>query len=706
VSRLSDLVRQVAQLDDQLAKDLRTEVGALERRRAFGLNFERHTPESVELYGRPVRRADRVRMLPKRGEPGSNLDRRTWEVKRLRHGVALLADGERQAECRVSDLVVVAEFSDRIYPGLVSTGKVERGGDKPFHTVISAENFHALEALAYTHENKVDAIYLDPPYNTGARDWKYNNDYVDGDDIYRHSKWLAFMERRLKIAKRLLNPENSALIVTIDEKEYLRLGLLLQQTFPEYDTQMVSAVINRAGSPRAGRFSRVDEYVYYVFVGGSQVHPWTATMLDDDGGLGEAPKMPTVWFTAVRRGSGASRAESKNLFYPIVIDAVTGRFRRVGDPLPKGVDRHTVALGDDEIAIWPLGADGKETRWRFSADLMRQYFAAGTARLGKRDPVTGLRPVTYLQPGTLANIENGTFVVTGRSPEGAVELALADGGAKSVAPRTVWNRTSHFARDHGSHLNAALVPGRRFPFPKALYAVEDALRFVVADKPSAVVVDFFAGSGTTAHAVMRLNRQDGGRRQCISVTNNEVSAEEQKSLREQGLRPGDAEWERHGICDYITKPRIKAAITGRTPEGQPIKGEYKFTDEFPMSLGFEENAEFFTLTYEDRLKIAHRQHFERLAPLLWLKAGACGRRIEQPTQDFAVADTYAILFDLDASHGFLEVVAQSEGLRMVFVVTDDERAYQGIVAELPSHLGTERLYGSYLTEMDRGPQVD
>ena len=97
----------------------------------------------------------------------------------------------------VEDLAIVAEFRDYIYPGLVSTGKVERGEDKPFHTVINGENFHVLEALTFTHRGKIDAVYIDPPYNTGAKDWKYNNDYVESEDLYRHSKWLAFMERRL-----------------------------------------------------------------------------------------------------------------------------------------------------------------------------------------------------------------------------------------------------------------------------------------------------------------------------------------------------------------------------------------------------------------------------------------------------------------------------------------------------------------------------
>ena len=113
--------------------------------------------------------------------------------------------------------------------------------------MINAENFHALETLLFTHRGKVDCIYIDPPYNTGAKDWKYNNDYVEGDDLYRHSKWLALMERRLLLAKELLNPDDSVLIVTIDEKEYLRLGLLLEQMFPDARHPDGTSVISRKG---------------------------------------------------------------------------------------------------------------------------------------------------------------------------------------------------------------------------------------------------------------------------------------------------------------------------------------------------------------------------------------------------------------------------------------------------------------------------
>ena len=176
---------------------------------------------------------------------------------------------------------------------------------------------------------KVDCIYIDPPYNTGARDWKYDNDYVDSEDGYRHSKWFAFMERRLLLARRLLNPEDSVLIVTIDEKEYLRLGMLIQQLFAGHNVQMVSSVINPAGSVRTGRFTRVDEYIYFVFIGNAIACQTELNFLTGERTSG----LPTIWFSATRNGVGNSLRVNRTtpvLFYPVFIDAVTGRFRSVG----------------------------------------------------------------------------------------------------------------------------------------------------------------------------------------------------------------------------------------------------------------------------------------------------------------------------------------------------------------------------------------
>ena len=234
--------------DGGLRAELRDHIERLRRRRQFGLVFESHLPERVQLPDHPIRRGSKVvrRNAPPRETP--------QEVLRVKGKKAVLAADEETEEVARDDLVVVAEFGEPIYPGLRSArlGRAWRRQAVP-HVVIKGENHHALEALRFTHAGKVDCIYIDPPYNTGARDWKYNNDYVDADDAYRHSKWLAFMERRLKLAKDLLNPDDSVLIVTIDEKEYHRLGLLLEQFFGDAVIQMVTSVINP--KERVGRTS-------------------------------------------------------------------------------------------------------------------------------------------------------------------------------------------------------------------------------------------------------------------------------------------------------------------------------------------------------------------------------------------------------------------------------------------------------------------
>ena len=130
-----------------------------------------------------------------------------------------------------------------------------------------------------------DSVFIDPPYNTGAKDWKYNNDYVDGSDAYRHSKWLSFMQRRLRLAKKLLNTKDSVLIVTIDEKEYLHLGCLLEEMFPEANMQMISSVINPKGSMQRKIFPRTDEYIFYVWIGESEPQ---ALPLNNDWLIGNA----------------------------------------------------------------------------------------------------------------------------------------------------------------------------------------------------------------------------------------------------------------------------------------------------------------------------------------------------------------------------------------------------------------------------------
>jgi adenine-specific DNA-methyltransferase len=693
MSRLTDLLAQVKAKDSQLGTDLEREFKALSSRLPFGLNFERHRPEAVELPQRPIRKGDKVRVLPERGSTKKG-DPRLWVVRKIvKERGSKLAELEsldtepRQSKVALDDIVVVAEFRDTIYPGLVSTGKVVRGGDKPCHTVINGENYHVLKALTWTHRGKIDAIYIDPPYNTGAKDWKYNNDYVEGDDLYRHSKWLAMMERRLRLAKELLNPDASTLIVTIDEKEYLRLGLLLEQVFPEAKIVMVTAVINRSGVIRENEFTRTSEFLFFVFIGAVSLTPER----DGEGGA--------VRWASLRRFEDSSRRHGPSprpdQFYPIFVRSSDLTIEAVGDSIAYEVQRSSVPDRPGCMTVWPLRPDGTEMIWGLTPASLRRRLAQGYVKVvsGGR---TRLPTIYYLTSGQIAEIESGEIVVIGKAPDGCVEVEYRRG--RGSLPSTQWDRDSHQSKTGGTAMLASLIPSRRFPFPKSLYAVEDALRFVVADKPNAVILDFFSGSGTTAHAVMRLNRQDGGNRQCISVTNNEVAADEQDALCKKGLRPGDPDWENLGICDYITKPRVEAAITGKTPDGESIKGEYKFTDEFPMVEGFQENAEFFTLTYESPIAVSHHMAFARIASMLWMRAGNRGRRInELPARGWDVTEAYGLLIELDSATAFLKAVSKARELRIAYIVTDDERRFQALARRLPHGVEAIRLYESYLT---------
>ncbi len=698
MSRLTELIAKAKAKDPQLGQDLEREFRALSSRLSFGLNFERHSPEAVELPQRPVRRGDKVRVLPPRGSTAHG-DKRLWQVKKfVKEGGKKLAELEsldksaEHSKAALDDLVVVAEFRDTIYPGLVSTGKVSRGDDKPWHTVINGENYHVLNALTWTHRGKIDAIYIDPPYNTGAKDWKYNNDYVESDDSYRHSKWLAMIERRLLLAKQLLNPADSVLIVTIDEKEYLRLGLLLEQVFQEARIQMVTTVISQRGVAREGSVSRVEEYLFLLQFGDCRF----AALDHDLLGAVTTEKHKQLWFQFRRNGAGSLRKDSPNLFYPLIVDGATNRIVDIGPALPLAQDRNEFAPPAGCIAVWPLREDGTEARWRIGRDLAKRNLERGYIRVGSKNDKTGVWSVLAINEGGVQEIEGGGVAVLGRDTNGSI--LLGETKQTSFLPKSVWNFPSHDAGWHGSRLLSWLLPGRRFPYPKSLYAVEDVLALSLKGKSEAIVLDFFAGSGTTAHAVMRLNKQDGGRRQCICVTNNEVAADEQKKLCEKGLRPGDIEWERLGICDYVTKPRVEAAITGKTPDGQPIKGDYKFTDEFPMSDGFEENAEFFTLTYETPVAVNYQTAFARIAPLLWLRAGSVGARIERvPAAGWEVVETYGLLVDLDKATDFLKATRKAKALRIAYIVTDDERRFQALARRLREGLEAIRLYESYLT---------
>ena len=209
---LEDKIQQVQ--DNALRDILLAGVKKLKEEIKFGLKFDEHVPELVPVYSAPIRSRATVAL-----KDGDLQD--TFNVQRIDNDQAVLirdADNSQSVQ-PLYKLVRVQRFGEAIYTALVPMATVENGGERSFHTLIEADNYHALQLLEYLYAGQVDCIYIDPPYNSGAKDWKYNNNYVDKNDGWRHSKWLAFMERRLRLAKKLLNSANSTLIVAIDDNE-------------------------------------------------------------------------------------------------------------------------------------------------------------------------------------------------------------------------------------------------------------------------------------------------------------------------------------------------------------------------------------------------------------------------------------------------------------------------------------------------------
>ena len=684
---LQDLIQQID--DPVLRERIMQETDKLVKQKKFGLVFEEHLPECTPLYDVPIRVGCKVAL-----KTGYVSD--IYTVLKI-DGDTVLCDRREtheQKTFQMSDIVAVAEFGEPIYPTLKPLDFVENAPDSDlWHTLIEADNYHALQLLEYLYAEKVDCIYIDPPYNTGAKDWKYNNDYVDSSDAYRHSKWLSMMEKRLKIAKKLLDPKDSVLIVTIDEKEYLHLGCLLEEMFPEAEIQMISSVINPKGSARAGRFSRVDEYIFFVFLGKSEVFPCELDMLRE---INE-DKRSVRWAGLMRNGEGSTRARIPSLFYPIFLDKETGGFHSVGEPLKPDEDRNSVICPDGTIAMFPVSSSGQELQWRLYPPSFMKYLEKGYIRFGKRKK-DATRSVSYLQDGMIKKIENGQIIIKGKNPEGDLELEYVDSvGTKK--PATIWNMVSHSASEHGSTFIKNILPGRKFTYPKSLYAVHDTIRFITKEKKEALIVDFFAGSGTTLHAINLLNSEDGGHRRCIMVTNNEVSVDEAKVLDKQGHKPGDAAWEKVGIARYVTWPRTVCSIEGHDVHGKPLKGNYLSSD-LPMSDGFKANAAFFKLSFLDKTSIALGMQFKELLPVLWMKGGAIDKcpvleGEELPNMLILPKNKMAVLIDEIFYPEFEEQLAQHPEIQTVFIVTDSEAAYREMIRAYESK-ACYQLYRDYL----------
>lgn len=694
MSQLTDIIRMAEQGGDStqlvgLLKELKSKEAM---RKKFGLVYDHHLPEVFEVNQHNIKKGDIVVFRSARGEFEPNgHNRHVVEKVYEKDGVKVAdlfspEDNENVSEVELDSLIKTVAQNEVVYPGLIYDGEVI--GDKnsaSYHSVVCAENYDALRMLGGTDMvGKIDCIYIDPPYNTGSKDWIYNNDYVDGSDEFRSSAFMNFLERRLQEAKTLLNPEDSVLILTIDEKEYLNVGVLLRQVFTGERIQMVSSVINPAGAIRTNQFSRTDEYIYIVQMGDSSPKRLNSDMT---GKLTEKDKSTKVGWVGLRRsGNNWERSHSPGCFYPIYINEKRGTIENVGEPLEKNA--HEAEHINGCFALLPYNSKGEEAVWQLSKKNLVSLLKEGYVKVKKssgKDPWS----IEYLSSGQRKQIEDGDMIIVGKDNDGSIKVEYKT--HKTIDPKTQWRMSSHNSDSNGTKITNNLHGEKRFDYPKSLYAVEDVIRFFVADKPHATILDFFGGSGTTAHAVMHLNEQDGGKRKSITITNNEIGVQRSNKLSKQGYQSGDPEWEKYGVYEYATKPRITAAITGKTASSgytEDVKGYYKyndFQDEYAIGDpipkdkarqfkdGLKQNVRFFKLNYLSYRDIFLDMVDDNLYPLLWLEQGQKGD-IPQDVDKYFISDTYAVVRKLSKFDKALKECG--DDVKTVYVHTDKDTAAQ------------------------------
>lgn len=624
--------------------------------RQYGYVFEHNRPENMRLWGKRIVPGDFVNVLAPRGSSAKERDgaqtRVVWCVERVRDCAASIwrevgPDGERESrEVPVSDLVAVTAFDQPVYPGLREVAHVLAGGDRRSHMAISGENYHVLQQLLFTHGGKVDVIYIDPPYNTGNRDWQYDDSWVGEDDTYRHSKWSVFMERRLRLARELL-ASDGCIFISIDNHEVAQLRLLCDQIFGERNFIDMCVWQKKSGSSDSNFFDSGCEYVLVYRKSGK---------LD---GFAMVPKPDKQYNKVDENGRRycLDAADRQSLTYHKSLD------------YPFEFDGETFYPGRDRGA-WERRQSGEHTvndwRWQWSYDeLCRRRDADLIEAVTLRDGTRGLKYRRY------------------RSPDGVF-------GRFSTLIDRYTNRKGN------TELKSVFAGERVFAYPKPIELVMDLVGLY--PKKDAVVLDFFAGSGTTYQAVCALNAADGGSRQCILVTNNEVSEREQRRLFAQGLRPGDDAWEAAGVARRVCFRRVACVTRGCDVDGVALEGSYPTRGRYEGAVtaadGLSENVRLFELTYEDSYRMRQGYLFRKVAPALWAKAGCVGEIIDRQDGEWAMTDRYGILFSYGGVNEFV-AEARSRGIAHAFVVSDEAQTVDAVARRIPG-IEVTQLYRGYL----------
>lgn len=321
----------------------------------------------------------------------------------------------------------------------------------------------ALSSLLKRYEGKVKCIYIDPPYNTNNdtnNTFKYNNNF-------NHSTWLTFMRNRLEIAKRLLIPNEGAMIIAIDENEQAYLGVMLDELFNEYESHMITVVHNPRGV-QGTNFSYTNEFLYFVIPKGKKIIQ--NRKLDDE----------EIEFSPLRNwGSESLRTDAKNCFYPILVK--NGEIIGFGDVIEDDVHPSANEIVDNTTYIYPIDIKGVERKWRYARN--------------------SVEDIKYLL--RVFNRKDGFL---------DIELGKDFGQYK-----TVWIDKKFDANAYGKQWLNKIVDDKSFSFPKSIYAVKEAIFSIVSKNKQAIILDFFGGSGTSAEAVSMINNVDNGNRKFIII---------------------------------------------------------------------------------------------------------------------------------------------------------------------------------------------
>ena len=464
--------------------------------------------------------------------------------------------------------------------------------DKPVNLLIEGDNYHALSVLNYTHAKKIDVIYIDPPYNTGARDWKYNNNYVDINDAWRHSKWLSMMKHRLELSKKLLK-EDGVFICTIDENEYYRLGLLLEEIFKGFEIHCITIVHNPRGV-QGKNFSYTHEYAYFVFRKDLKVIGPRKLRSDE-----------IYWSNLRNWGGESSRTDARNCFYPIIIK--NNKIIEFGD-VPKNNfhPKKQTEVKDGKYYVWPIDIQGVERKWRYAHQ----------------------------------SIESIKDLLRIKKSNNRIEIEI---GKPYGTVRTVWQNPKYDAAEYGTKLVHALVPNTNFDFPKSIFNTYDCIAPILYSRTKAIVLDFFAGSGTTAHSLMLINKEDEGQRQFILCTNNE-----------------------NEIAEKVCWPRVKKVIEGHRSyiEITNIKSNLKyFKTDF---VEYEESTD------KNKIKLT-----KEATEMLCVKEGTFEViRDEEDFKIFKNTNHYTgIIWDQNSISSFKKTIKDIKGRFSVYVFSLGEETF-------------------------------